>query len=122
MKKNNTYQITILRPAGNDQLLVRGIVAKKYRRAINDRLIAQFPNVEQVSFYSFNKKTNTAKLKLAGGEFCGNATRSLAYLLLKGNPGNLVLNVSGTKQYLQNWLLQLNNRNWFMSKYFRKKR
>lgn len=93
-------KITILRPAGNDQLLIKGIVKKEDRRAINDEMIQQFPNVEQVSFYAFDKKNNIARLELAGGEFCGNATRSLAYLLLNGKPGKLSIQVSGTKQLL----------------------
>ncbi len=98
MEKINSF--TILRPAGNDQLLINGIVEKKYRREINDAMIRQFPNVEQVSFYEFNKKNNIARLELAGGEFCGNATRSLAYLLLKGKPGKILLQVSGTTNML----------------------
>ncbi len=98
MKLKMNY--TILRPAGNDQLLIEGIVKKENRRAINDAMIQRFPNVEQVSFYEFDKKNNTARLELAGGEFCGNATRSLAYLLLNGKPGKLSLQVSGTKHLL----------------------
>lgn len=98
--KNNNYQITIIRPAGNDQLLIKGIIDKEYRRAINDEMIRRFPNVEQVSFYEFDKLNNLAKLELAGGEFCGNATRSLAYLLLNGKPGTVKLQVSGTQQLL----------------------
>ncbi len=98
--KKNTYQITIIRPAGNDQLLIQGIVDKQYRRAINDEMIRRFPNVEQVSFYEFDKKKNIGRLELAGGEFCGNATRTLAYLLLKGKLGTIKLQVSGTKHLL----------------------
>lgn len=98
--KKNKYQIAIIRPGGNDQLLVKGILEKDFRREINDAMIQRFPNVEQVSFYEFDKKNNIARLELAGGEFCGNATRSLAYLLLDGKPGKLSLQVSGTKQLL----------------------
>ena len=99
MKMN--YQITILRPAGNDTALVKGIVEKKLRKKINDTLLRKYPNVEQVGFYSFDEKNNLARLEMAGGEFCGNATRSLAYLLLRGKKGRLRMRVSGTKRLLK---------------------
>lgn len=98
--KNNLYKITILRPGGNDQLLIEGVIRKEKRRKINDAMIKKFPNVEQVSFYNYDKENNTAVLELAGGEFCGNATRSLAYLLLQGKKGKLQIKVSGTTQSL----------------------
>lgn len=98
--KKNKYQITIIRPGGNDQLLIKGNVDKQYRRALNDEMIKRFPNVEQVSFYEFDDKKNTGRLELAGGEFCGNATRSLAYLLLNGKTGTIRLKVSGAKRLL----------------------
>lgn len=98
--KNNLYKITILGPGGNDQLLIEGVIRKEKRRKINDAMIKKFPNVEQVSFYNYDKENNTAVLELAGGEFCGNATRSLAYLLLQGKKGKLQIKVSGTTQSL----------------------
>jgi len=54
-----------------------------------------YPNVEQVGFLEKNKLT------MAGGEFCGNATRSAALILLKGRPGKINLKVSGVKNYLK---------------------
>lgn len=99
MKKNN-YKLTLIRPGGNDQLLIEGLVKKENRKIINKKMIERFPNVEQVSFYEFDKEKNIARLELAGGEFCGNATRSLAYLLLNGKLGEVLIQVSGTKQLL----------------------
>lgn len=95
------FQITITRPAGNDQLLIKDLVTKEQKRFINDEMIRRFPNVEQVSFYEDDPEKNTAQLELAGGEFCGNATRSLAYLLLEGKKGSIYIKTSGTKQILQ---------------------
>lgn len=97
----NKYEFTILRPGGNDQMLIKGIIPKEQKRAINDEMIKRYPNVEQVSFYEYNIKKNFAILELAGGEFCGNATRSLAYLLLKGKRGELDIEVSGTSEKLK---------------------
>lgn len=97
----NQYSFTILRPGGNDQMLIKGIVPENQKRRINDEMIKRFPNVEQVSFYQFDQKNDLATLELAGGEFCGNATRSLAYLLLNGKQGQIKVKVSGTTKELK---------------------
>lgn len=106
--KKTEYEFTILRPGGNDQMLIQGLVPKNKKRLINDEMIKRFPNVEQVSFYAFDRKNNFATLELAGGEFCGNATRSLAYLLLNGNKGKIKIKVSGTKRVLNAGINQKN--------------
>lgn len=107
-KENNKYDFIILRPGGNIQMLIKEIVPKNMRRFINDEMIKRFPNVEQVSFYEYNRKTKNATLELAGGEFCGNAVRSLAYLLLKGKNGEISVQVSGTTQKLKAGIKQKN--------------
>lgn len=92
---------SVLRPGGNDTMLIKGLVkdpAKK--KLINDQMMSLYPNIEQVGFYDFNPATNTATLEMAGGEFCGNALRSLAYLILKGKAGEITARVSGTNQKL----------------------
>lgn len=62
----------IYNPAGNITALVIG---DKYtleeRKVINDIIMEKEPEVEQVGFLSRTKR----KLTMAGGEFCGNATR-----------------------------------------------
>lgn len=98
---NRKYKIAILRPGGNDTLLVEGIAAKEKRKILNDAFMRKFPNVEQVGFYEYYPRTKRARLEMAGGEFCGNALRSLAYLLLKGRVGKLYVNVSGTTRTLK---------------------
>src|SRR4051812_12238872 len=98
--KKQTLQVAILRPGGNDTALIAGIPKKKMRRAINDAVMQKFLSIEQVGFYEFNFIKNEARLEMAGGEFCGNATRSLAYLLLNGKIGEVKICVSGTKQIL----------------------
>lgn len=92
--------VTILKPAGNDTALVRGIPAVEEKKKINDFLMKKYPNVEQVGFYEYDVNNNIGMLEMAGGEFCGNATRSTAYVLLKGKPGKIQMQVSGTKQLL----------------------
>lgn len=95
-------KISIIRPGGNDTLLIKGLVKNPNRKKlINDQMMSLYPNVEQVGFYEFNPKTNMATLEMAGGEFCGNATRSLAYLLLNGKKGEIKVQVSGTTKKLR---------------------
>lgn len=100
-KQKKTFKYTILRPGGNNQMIIKGFVQQNKKRLINDEMIKRFPSVEQVSFYEYDGKNKTARLELAGGEFCGNATRSLAYLLLDGKKGKLQIKVSGTTKKLK---------------------
>lgn len=102
MKNNKKrLKITILRPSGNDTALIEGLVEKAKRKSINDAILKRFPKVEQVGFYEYDKQKNLARLEMAGGEFCGNATRSLAYLLLNGKRGTTVIKASGAKKLLK---------------------
>lgn len=91
MKLNN-LDLTILNPGGNITALAEGIPASRpLRKTINDEVMKVFPEVEQVGFLD----RPIPRLEMAGGEFCGNATRCAAYLLLGGEPGKISLNVSG---------------------------
>lgn len=100
--ENKEYEFAILRPGGNDTMLIERLVKNpSKKKLINDQMMSLYPNVEQVGFYEFNPKTNIATLEMAGGEFCGNATRSLAYLLLKGKQGQIRVKVSGTTKELR---------------------
>jgi histidine racemase len=96
----NTLNISILKPGGNDTALIQKIPKKSLRKSINDAVMKTFPNVEQVGFYTYDKPKKLGVLEMAGGEFCGNATRSLAYLLLDGKKGKLTIKASGTQQLL----------------------
>lgn len=98
---NGIYQISILSPAGNITALVKGLVDKKDKKRLNDQIMSRYPLVEQVGFYETDLKDRTATLEMAGGEFCGNATRSLAYLVLDGKPGKIKVKVSGTNKVLK---------------------
>lgn len=59
--------------------------------------MAKFSMVEQVGFIDYSP----TRLVMAGGEFCGNATRCAAFLTLKGKPGKVSISVSGTNQNLK---------------------
>ncbi len=83
---------SIYRPAGNDTALVYGTnYTKKMKKMINDAIMKKHTNVEQVGFININGKK---ELQMAGGEFCGNATRSAAYNYLNGMPGKIQICVN----------------------------
>lgn len=92
---------TILRPGGNDTLLIEGKAPKYLKKLVNDFAMKAYPNIEQVGFYKFNTKTKTAILEMAGGEFCGNALRSMAFLILNGEKGEIFAKVSSVKDILK---------------------
>jgi histidine racemase len=95
------YSIALLSPGGNDTALVAGIVSKDARKQINAAIMKKYSNVEQVGFYKYSQNSNIYTLEMAGGEFCGNATRALAYLVLNGKKEDISVRVSGTNQILQ---------------------
>lgn len=80
----------IYNPAGNITALVKGDkFNKKQKRIINNAIMNENSEVEQVGFLSLEKK----KLSMAGGEFCGNATRCAAlYYLNKDNEIEVEIN------------------------------
>lgn len=81
---------------GNPTAIIVGPDLKRedYAR-INDDIQSKFPEVEQVGFYE--EENGVPRLQMAGGEFCGNATRSFACLLKEFNADLDVFyfNVSG---------------------------
>lgn len=95
MKK---VEYCIFNPGGNLTALVfdnwYNAVQKK---AINDAILKKHKCVEQVGFISKNRK----ELEMAGGEFCGNATRcSVKYYLNNVLNCECVIKVSGMKEKL----------------------
>lgn len=86
--------MTIINPAGNITALVEGNFEPAKRQELNAVLMKKYPTVEQVGFYSL--ASSTPSLTMAGGEFCGNATRSLAYLALNGEIGSIQIAASGS--------------------------
>jgi ribosomal protein S18 acetylase RimI-like enzyme len=96
------YDFTVIRPGGNDTCLVvvdENMPQQDERGWINNSIQETYPNVEQVGFVNLDP-ANPA-LTMAGGEFCGNATRSTAWLALKGKPGEIRIQVSGVKGKLK---------------------
>lgn len=101
---NKQYSFINGRPGGNDTTLILGIVRDPLeRKRINDEIMSLYgPGstnpIEQVGFVNF--APDNYELMMAGGEFCGNATRYAAYLALKGKPGQIQIKVSGVEKPL----------------------
>jgi len=88
----------IYNPCGNITALVIGDdYTKEQRQRINDEIMKQNETVEQVGFLSVTAK----KLTMAGGEFCGNATRCATKYYLEDKKGELDIKVSGTSDILK---------------------
>lgn len=97
---DTSYSFAIMRPGGNDTALVMGVIRDgALRKEVNDALLGIYKNVEQVGFV--NLDPSSPELVMAGGEFCGNATRSTAWLALDGKPGQVNIKVSGVKDKLK---------------------
>jgi histidine racemase len=94
------YTYNIYKPSGNDTALVLGLVSNNdLRKRINQKIQKQHPNVEQVGFVE--KIRNEYFLEMAGGEFCGNSTRSAVHYFLGGEVGELEIKVSGVSRLLK---------------------
>ncbi len=97
---NDEYRFVIMRPGGNDTCLYFGVVEdQEKRKRLNDLIMATYPNVEQVGFIDISPTGPT--LMMTGGEFCGNATRSTAWLALRGKSGEISIQVSGVRDKLR---------------------
>ena len=78
-------------PGGNNTALVMGTnYSSEEKKSINEVILISNPRIEQVGFINSNKP----ELQMAGGEFCGNATRSAAFYYLQKKPGKLQIKVN----------------------------
>ena len=93
---------SIFDPTGNITALVETRVDTAEQPPTADAIMREHPQVEQVGFvYFVPGRPVPAMLRMAGGEFCGNATMSAAalYLLRSGEETDHVrVNVSGASR------------------------
>jgi len=78
-------RVSILDPTGNITALVQGNVLVDRQPSFAERVMAQHPEVEQVGFVRILPAGSPiqAELRMAGGEFCGNASLCAAALWLQ---------------------------------------
>jgi len=102
-KENNAEifnRVTVARPGGNDTAIVWDYVPRASQGAVSLNIQKIYPGVEQVMFVEKQKNTQLVRGQMAGGEFCGNATRSLGYLLLGAKDGSVDVEISGATRPL----------------------
>lgn len=88
-------------PGGNITALVPGSFTRRQKIDIAKTVLESDGAIEQVGFWTRPKnKKAIARLEMAGGEFCGNAVRSLAYLVWEKNklPNEFFIESSGTDE------------------------
>jgi len=104
----SSYKYQIYVPGGNKTALVFGTDGLETditrRCTIQDRILTRHANdqdgeVEQVGFVAVDGAAPT--LIMAGGEFCGNATRTAAAYYLRDKPGEIEISVSGASRKLR---------------------
>lgn len=91
-------RVSIVRPGGNDTAIVWDNIPRRQQGDIASSIQKTYPGVEQVMFIERNPENGRIRGQMAGGEFCGNATRSLGYLLLDGKDGTIDVEVSGANR------------------------
>ena len=96
MKDKIMYKVFI--PGGNNTAFVIGTnYTLEQRSVINDRIMQKDNTIEQVGFLG---SSSNPELIMAGGEFCGNATRSAVFYYLDGKDGDMTLKVN-EKDYIK---------------------
>ncbi|MCR5005846.1 MAG: hypothetical protein K6A77_08055 [Clostridiales bacterium] len=87
----------LMDPSGNRTILVESPVPEAEQPAVAERLLALEPSAEQVGFLTRCDASGVA-LRMAGGEFCGNAAMSAAvYYALQNSltGGTVSVDISG---------------------------
>ncbi|MCB9988300.1 MAG: hypothetical protein H6868_03075 [Rhodospirillales bacterium] len=92
-------RVTIVRPGGNDTAIVWDNIPRDQQGDLSKKIQDTYPGIEQVMFVE-DGKDGLVRGQMAGGEFCGNATRSLGYLVREGKDGETLLEISGATKPL----------------------
>ncbi len=81
MEQNERLRVSLFDPTGNITALVESPVEAEKQSAAAARIMKRFPQVEQVGFVRLPGEDDApVELRMAGGEFCGNASMSAAAL------------------------------------------
>lgn len=102
-------RLAIMYPSGNTTAVVFDQVLDAPREELNEQIMSQWkkvapdkPEIEQCCFVTEPKDSNAlARVEMFGGEFCGNATRSVIQLLTKGQDYEGIIEVSGAEKPLE---------------------
>lgn len=88
--RNEALRVSVFDPTGNITALVESSVVQEWQAAASVYVMERFPEVEQVGFVRLHpEKPESVELRMAGGEFCGNASVSAAALSLLRSDGKI---------------------------------
>lgn len=110
---SQSLRYTLLDPTGNITLLVESAVPEALQPEAALRLMELEPSTEQVGFVSFSD--HGVRLRMAGGEFCGNASLCAAALSLDRmghTEGTVPVSVSGTEEPVTAFLTRHPDGSW----------
>lgn len=102
-------RIVIAYPAGNTTAVVFDKLMNTNRKSLNDRIVRAWkskspdlPEIEQCCFVTVPRSPKAiARVEMFGGEFCGNATRSVVWVLTEGRDCAGLIEVSGVNKLLE---------------------
>lgn len=108
-EKKGIKRLTVMYPSGNTTAIVFDQLLGQDRKELNNSIMSQwkadyagFPEIEQCCFVTLPKSPEAiARVEMFGGEFCGNATRSVIYALTGGNDYEGLIEVSGVARPLE---------------------
>jgi ribosomal protein S18 acetylase RimI-like enzyme/diaminopimelate epimerase len=101
-------RVAIAYPSGNTTAIVFDQLLNADRKALNDGLMHAWkaangsqPEIEQCGFVTRARDPRAVvRVEMFGGEFCGNATRSAAWLVTAGQDYEGLIEVSGASELL----------------------
>ena len=100
----NKYNIVVANPANNITVFVLDYIEREdYKYIAKDILENTDFNAEQVGFVKEPIMGGDVRLEMMGGEFCGNASRSIGMLFARQNnieSGNVLVEITGSDRPL----------------------
>ena len=98
--QKNKYNIVVANPANNITVFVLDYVEKEDYKDIAKNILENTDfNAEQVGFVKEPIMGGDVRLEMMGGEFCGNASRSIGMLFARQNnieSGNVLVEITGS--------------------------
>lgn len=96
-------------PSGNTTAVIFDQLLGADRKKLNEQVMQTWktlkpeqPEIEQCCFVTRPRNPEAiARVEMFGGEFCGNATRSAAWLIAKGQDCSGLIEVSGVERLLE---------------------
>lgn len=102
-------RVAIVYPSGNTTAVVFDQLLDVDRKMLNESVMSSWksqspsqPEIEQCCFVTLPRDSKAvARVEMFGGEFCGNATRSVVWMITKGMNYAGLIEVSGVERPLE---------------------